>query len=65
MMIPLGRRRLSISLVASGQPARSAAPLASAESDTELAHLSSPRNAVRERAEQDVSRILYAGPPLR
>jgi hypothetical protein len=65
MMIPLGRRRLSISLVASGQSSGSAAPLASAESDAELAHLSNPRDAVRERAEQDVSRILYAGPPVR
>ena len=65
MMIPLGRRRLSINLVSSRLSERADASLIAAETDAELVRLAERRSAVRERAEQDVSRILYAGPPIR
>ena len=65
MMIPLGRRRLSISLVSPQSPASTGAPLIGAESDAEYAHLAAGNGTVRVRAEQELSRILYAGPPVR
>lgn len=65
MKIPFGRRRLSISLVSPQEPASSGAPLIGAESDAEFARFAAGGNAARVRAEQDLSRILYAVPPLR
>jgi hypothetical protein len=59
MKIPFSRRQRSNSIGSSG------APFLGAESDAELARLATQRNAVLARAEQDVSRILYAGPPVR
>jgi hypothetical protein len=65
MMIPLGRRRLSISFIPSPAPDPSRSVAVAAESDSELARLASRQGAVKLRAEQDISRILYAGPPVR
>jgi hypothetical protein len=65
MMIPLGRRRLSINFLSSPAPDQVHAVTVAAESDAELAHLASGQRAVRLRAEQDINRILYAGPPVR
>ena len=67
MMIPLGRRRLrlSIDLVPSALPEPAGSALVPAETDAELAHLTAGRRALHDRAEQEISRILYAGPPLR
>jgi hypothetical protein len=65
MMIPLGRRRLSINFVSAPAADPSRAVSVAAESDAELARLASRQSAVKLRAEQDISRILYAGPPVR
>lgn len=67
MLIPLGRRRLHLSIdhIPSDLPKSAGSTLIPAETDAELAHPVAGRRAIRERAEQDISRILYAGPPLR
>lgn len=65
MKIPFGRRQLSISLVSPQEQAGAGASLIEAESDAELARLANQRGATRVRAEQEISRILYAGPPVR
>jgi hypothetical protein len=65
MMIPFGRRRLSISFVSTPDRDLAGPALIPAESDAELVRLASRRSAVKERAEQDISRLLYAGPPVR